>query len=154
MALEAGCARVLVIWNLPRIVIIVGIVAVVFVALDALEDRVVRLHNMAFGARIPRLPMLAAVDREEHVVIPVGGFPGAGRVAILTTDREARSQVIGVVRIVVIRLVAGQTISRRAGVAGVVTGQTIQRPVGSGERESRRIISSEGSLLATFRLQC
>ncbi len=84
MTFETGRAGVNVVALFTMIVVnLVSIV--VLMTEDALENRIVRLHHVAVGARVPFATMLATVNREENVVIPGRRLPGIGRMAVFTT---------------------------------------------------------------------
>lgn len=72
-------------------VLVVHLSLVVFMAEDALEDRIVGRIDMTVIAVVPLVAMRARVDREVLcVMIPVCGTPGCCRMASLAIGREAR----------------------------------------------------------------
>ena len=89
---------------------------IVFVAINATEQGKISRSGVAIHTLIPFVVVISTINREILlVVIPGGGHPGTGRMAILTSGRELCCAVVRVVRVVVIGLV-----TPHAGIRGVV----------------------------------
>ena len=107
-------------------VIIDFVLVVVFVAIYATEYGIIARYYMAIDALIPFSVVVSAVDREILIVVVPGRWrPGALCMAILTGGRELRRLVVGVIRVVILALVATEAGRGRIVVIAVVAGVAI-----------------------------
>lgn len=105
MAAVAGVAIILITLNFTMVII--GILAVMLVAIDTLEGVEVVGDIMAIGAGIPFIPVLSRKDGEVlRIMIPGRWCPGCGGVTILAGGGESHDIMIGIIGVVVIGGVA------------------------------------------------
>ena len=71
---------------------------------NAFEHAEVALDSVAVGTGIPFFTVPATVDRKQGIVIPGGGLPGSGGVTGSAVGGEIRTEVIGIVGVVIIGL--------------------------------------------------
>jgi hypothetical protein len=75
---------------------------------------------MALGAIIPGFPVSTAVNRKILIVMIPGSLIPAYRVmAILTMDRETRSGMVRIIRIIILVFMTGKTIGWESGILSI-----------------------------------
>lgn len=96
----------------------------------ATENGVVGGVGMTLGTLVPLILVLAAVNREIlRIVIERGWVPGTLTVALIAIGRKTGRDMVGIGRLVVVRLVAAGAGIGRGVVVAVVTGRAL---VGNG----------------------
>ena len=91
------------------IIVYLGLV-IVLMTIDTAENRIVACTGVAFGAGIPLVFMLAAIDRKIHgIVIPCRRYPCIFVVALFAIGGELGADVIRIGSTVIIFLVATHT---------------------------------------------
>lgn len=89
----------------------------------ATENRVVGGVGMTFGALVPLVLVLATVNREIlRIMVESGRIPGILTVALLAIGRETGRGMVGIGRLIVVRLVTADTGIGCVVVVAVVTG--------------------------------
>lgn len=100
----------------------------------ATENRVVGGVGMTFGALVPLVLVLAAVNREIlRIMVESGRIPGILTVALLAIGRKTGRGMVGIGRLIVVRLVTADTGIGCVVVVAVVAGRAL---VGNGGMRS------------------
>ena len=141
MAAETGLA-------LPYVVVDIAmfishVCLIVFVALNTFKSGK-NAADVAIVAAVPFSPVRSGEDGEvQAVVVPIHLIPIACVVAQRAIGGESGCGVIGV-GIVVIRLMAGDTVGWRIGVTLIVAGNAVEWNMRAGEREGGLVVVKNG----------
>ena len=130
------------------LIVVVGQFALVVVANDTTEFRVIVDIQVAIRASVPCPLMFSGVYGEEVsvMIVKVGRAPSRSHAMALGAIRaEIQTRMIHRLRIVVIALMAGYAFGRNVGVAAsFVAGRTVGYVMSIGKRKEKMKISASG----------